>query len=100
MSDQDSTTGIMIAKLPDEPKRIIGMAIINGLRDGRFTFENPLATTGGDYDQDNGGYTQSGGGNHKQGEGDYNQSKLTGNLGRFDITDLAQIMGSIENFER
>lgn len=100
MADQEVPTGKIIAKLPDEPKRMIGSAILNGLREGRFTFINPLATEGGDYNQSDGGYTQSGGGNHNQGSGDYNQSKLTGNLGRLDITDLAEIMGSIENFER
>lgn len=50
--------------------------------------------------QNQGDYTQSGGGDHNQGGGGYNQSKLTGNLGRLDITDLTEIMGSIKKFER
>lgn len=100
MADKEITTGKLIAALPDEPKRVIGRAILEGLKGGRFTFINPLATEGGDYNQGDGGYTQSGGGDHNQGGGDYNQSKLTGNLGRLDITDLAEIIGSIETFER
>jgi len=100
MTDKDITTGKLIAALPQDPKRAIGRAIIEGLRGGRFTFTNPLATEGGDYNQGQGGYTQSGGGNHTQGGGDYSQAKLTGNLGRLDVTDLAEIMGSIEQFER
>ncbi len=97
---EEKTTGQLIAQLSDEPKRVIGRAIIDGLTAGRFTFINPLATEGGDYNQNQGGYTQSGGGNHTQGSGDYSQSKLTNNLGRFDITDLTEIMGSIKQFER
>lgn len=101
MANSEKTTGALLAKLSDEPKVVIGRAIIDGLKAGRFTFINPLATEGGDYNQDGGGYNQSGGGNHNQGgDGDYNQSKLTGNLGRFDVTDLAEILGSIEEFER
>ena len=100
MSDKEKTTGKLIAELADEPKRMIGRTILDGLKSGRFTFTNPLASEGGDYDQGDGNYTQSGGGEHDQGNGDYNQSKLTGNLGRVDITDLAEILGSIESFER
>jgi hypothetical protein len=100
MPEKEISTGKLIAALPEEPKRIIGRAILEGLRGGRFTFTNPLATEGGDYSQNNGDYTQSGGGNHTQGSGGYNQAKLTGNLGRLDITDLAEIIGSIERLER
>lgn len=100
MPDQEITTGKIISQLPDEPKRIIGRAILDGIVQGRFTFTNPVATEGGDYNQTQGDYTQSGGGEHKQGSGGYNQSKLTANLGRLDITDLAEIIGSIQNFER
>jgi len=93
-------TGKLIAKLPDEPKRLIGRAILDGLAAGRFTFTNPVATEGGDYNQNQGDYTQSGGGDHNQGGGGYNQSKLTNNLGRLDVTDLADIVGSIKTFDR
>lgn len=94
------TTGELISKLSEEPKRIFGQAIIDGIKQGRFTFNNPLATEGGDYNQTQGDYTQSGGGTHNQGGGGYNQSRMIGNLGRLDITDLAQIMSSIKQFER
>lgn len=97
---QSTTTGELIARLSDEPKRILGQAIIDGIKQGRFTFHNPLATEGGDYNQNQGDYTQSGGGDHNQGSGGYNQSKLIGNLGRLDITDLTDIMGSIKRFDR
>lgn len=100
MPDPKPTTGKLIAGLPEASKKVIGTAIMDGLRNGRFTFNNPLATEGGDYDQNQGDYTQSGGGNHNQGGGGYNQSKSIGNLGQLDITDLAEIMGSIKNFER
>lgn len=101
MADKKLTTGQVIGKLNDQPKRMIGQTILDGMRSGNFTFTNPLATEGGDYDQDGGGYTQAGGGNHNQGgDGDYGQSKLVNNLGRFDITDLAEIIGSIKTFER
>lgn len=36
---------------------------------------DPVATSGGNYDQTKGDYTQKGGGSHNQGEGGYNQSK-------------------------
>jgi hypothetical protein len=98
MSETNISTGKLLSSLSDEPKLIFGRAIIEGLSNGRFTFVNPLATEGGDYNQNQGGYTQSGGGNHTQGGGDYNQSKLTNNLGRLDVTDLAEIMGSIKSF--
>lgn len=100
MSDKEISTGKLFAQLPDEPKRAIGRTILEGLKAGNFTFTNPLATEGGDYNQNQGGYTQSGGGNHTQGSGDYNQSKLIGNLGRLDVTDLTEILRSIESFER
>ena len=100
MSDKARKTGKLIADLSDEPKRLIGRTILDGLTAGHFTFTNPLATEGGDYTQGDGGYTQSGGGDHNQSSGDYNQSKLVGNIGRLDITDLAEILGSIESFER
>ena len=100
MAKQKESTGKLLASLPDQPKREFGRAILDGLKNGRFTFNNPLATEGGDYNQGNGDYTQSGGGTHNQGGGSYNQSKLTGNLGRLDITDLSDILGSIEEFDR
>ncbi|HSK70631.1 MAG TPA: hypothetical protein VK892_02965 [Pyrinomonadaceae bacterium] len=100
MIDKQISTGKLVASLPEEPKRVIGRAIIQGLVGGRFTFTNPIATEGGDYNQNQGDYVQSGGGNHNQGSGGYNQSKLLGNLGRLDITDLTEILGSIERFER
>ncbi|MDO6783537.1 hypothetical protein Q4583_05375 [Neptunomonas phycophila] len=100
MPKAKKTTGELISGLKDEPKILIGGAILDGLKGGRFTFRNPLATEGGDYNQGDGGYTQSGGGNHNQGGGDYNQSSLTNNLGNLDITDLSEIMGSIKNFNR
>ncbi len=100
MSDQEESTGKIISRLPDGVKRQIGRTILDGLKQGSFTFNNPLATEGGDYTQGTGGYTQSGGGNHNQGNGDYNQSKRVGNLGRLDITDLAEIMGSIDSLDR
>jgi hypothetical protein len=100
MAEKEISTGKLLSQLADEPKRLIGRTILEGLKDGTFTFINPLASEGGDYNQNQGGYTQSGGGNHTQGSGDYNQSKLIGNLGRLDVTDLADILGSIQNFER
>jgi hypothetical protein len=100
MPDNGMTTGKLIASLSDEPKNLIGRTILDGLKAGRFTFTNPLATEGGDYSQNQGDYTQSGGGDHNQGGGGYNQSKLVGNLGRLDITDLADIIGSIKTIER
>ncbi|GAB1620844.1 hypothetical protein AAOGI_08940 [Agarivorans albus] len=92
--------GELFKSLPDHAKRDFGRAILGGLKEGRFTFNNPLATEGGDYDQGNGPYTQSGGGTHDQGDGGYNQSKLTNNLGQFDLTDLSQILGSIKDIGR
>ena len=53
--------------MTDEQRKMIGTAIIDGLvTPGSFTFIDPLATEGGDYDQGTGPYTQSGGGNHNQ----------------------------------
>lgn len=96
-----SETGKLISALPEAPKKAFGLAILDGLRAGRFTFTNPIATEGGDYDQTNpGDYTQSGGGNHNQGGGGYNQSKMVGNLGRLDVSDLAEIMSNIKTFDR
>lgn len=100
MADDKVSTGKLISRLPDHPKQVIGRAILDGLVAGRFTFTNPLATEGGDYNQNQGDYTQSGGGTHNQGGGGYNQSKLVGNLGRLDVTDLADIVGSIKTFDR
>ena len=100
MPNEIKPTGKIISSLEDGPKLMIGRAIIDGLKAGRFTFRNPLATEGGDYTQGDGGYTQSGGGNHNQGSGDYGQSALTGNLGNLDVTDLADILGSVKEFER
>ena len=100
MAETGRTTGNIISQLADEPKRLIGRAILEGLSTGRFTFTNPLASEGGDYDQNQGDYTQGGGGTHDQGSGGYNQSKLVNNLGRLDVTDLGEIMGSIQSFDR
>ena len=100
LENQNLRTGKIISQLPDAQKRVIGQTILDGIRTGRFTFNNPLATEGGDYNQTDGPYTQGGGGNHNQGSGGYTQTKLEGNLGRLDITDLSDIMRSIENFER
>jgi hypothetical protein len=82
------TTGELIGALPDSAKKLIGATIIDGLKTGRFTFNNPNA-----YVQGDGNYTQSDGGNHQQGKGDYNQSGLVGNLGTLDVTDLTKIIG-------
>ena len=62
--------------LSKEDRQILGQAIIEGLVNPvGFDFINPLASEGGDYDQNGGSYTQSGGGTHDQGgTGDYNQS--------------------------
>lgn len=100
MPEQPESIGKLIAQLPDEPKLMIGRTILDGLKQGTFTFTNPLASEGGDYDQGQGDYTQIGGGSHDQNGGNYNQSALTGNIGRFDITDLAEIMKSVKNFEQ
>lgn len=103
MAQSKKTTGQLIAALPEEPRRLIGTAIIDGLREGRFTFFNPLATEGGDYTQSSGDYTQTSGGSHDQGSGGYTQTggeTLPGGIGRLDVTDLAEIMKSIESFER
>jgi hypothetical protein len=100
MADKEITTGKLISALPEESRRVLGSTIIDGIKGGRFTFTNPLATEGGDYTQGQGDYHQSGGGDHTQGGGGYTQTKNIGNLGHFDITDLAEILGSIEKFER
>jgi len=86
------------SNLKDREKVVLGRTIVEGLTSGRFTFTNPLATEGGDYNQTKGDYSQSGGGTHNQGEGGYTQSKLERNLGdlRINVTDLAEIMGSID----
>jgi len=101
MPDPKLSTGKVVSALPETPRKLIGTAILDGLRSGRFTFTNPIATEGGDYDQTNpGDYTQSGGGNHNQGGGGYNQSKMVGNLGRLDITDLADILRDVKDIGR
>lgn len=66
-----------VRTLSMEQRQLVGQAIIDGLIDPtNFSFQNPLATEGGDYDQNGGGYEQSGGGNHDQGgDGGYKQTK-------------------------
>lgn len=93
----EKSTGKIVASLPDESKRLIGRAILEGLKSGGF---NPIAA--GDYTQGgNSNYAQQGGGNYNQaGNGNHNQTALTGKLGELDITDLAQILASVEKFER
>ena len=79
-----------VLSLSDDQRKMIGNAIIEGLlTPNAFSFLSPLATEGGDYDQNGGGYNQSGGGNHDQGGGGgYNQSSLAGNFGQLDITNV------------
>lgn len=96
-----SATGTRLAMSADQ-RKLIGTAIIEGLiTPGAFTFFNPLATEGGDYNQNQGGYVQSGGGNHNQGGGDYNQSAITS---RFDpsinVTNLAEVLVSLQRLRR
>lgn len=100
MTDSNPISGRLIEGLHEETRAILGRTILDGLKTGRFTFTNPVATEGGDYDQTQGDYTQSGGGNHNQGGGGYNQSKMLGNIGRLDVQDLAKILSSVRHIER
>lgn len=87
----------------DEQRKLIGNAIIERLIDpGSFTFTSPLATEGGDYNQNGGGYTQSGGGTHDQGgTGDYNQSSMTGpRLDQRELTNVLDVLTRIETLRR
>jgi hypothetical protein len=104
MADQEkrSTASFPSAKLSDEQRRLIGKAIVDGLiHPGSFTFNNPLATEGGDYDQTGGGYDQGGGGNHNQGgSGNYNQHATLANFGQQEVTNLLDVIRNIEQVRR
>lgn len=98
---QFTAVGTRLA-MSDDQRKLIGTAIIEGLiTPGSFTFFNPLATEGGDYNQGQGDYTQSGGGDHNQGGGGYNQAAITS---RFDpsinVTNLAEILTSLQRLRR
>ncbi|MEM7432642.1 MAG: hypothetical protein AAF351_12005 [Pseudomonadota bacterium] len=99
MSDNEKRSKARgVRSMSMEHRKIIGNAIIDGLVDpARLNVLNPLATEGGDYDQNGGEYNQSGGGNHDQGGGGgYNQSASTGldaaliNIEPTDLINLAQ----------
>jgi hypothetical protein len=93
--------GVKVAMTADQ-RKMIGNAIIDGLiTPGSFSFIDPLATEGGDYNQGQGDYNQGGGGNHNQEGGGYNQHAITS---RFDqlsnITNLAEVLTNIERLRR
>ena len=104
MADKElrSRASFPTAKLSDEQRQLFGNAIIEGLiTPGSFTFNNQLATEGGDYNQNGGSYNQGGGGNHNQGgSGDYNQHAVTANFGEQVVTNLADVLRSIERSRR
>lgn len=104
MSDEEKRSSARnpTAAINDKQRKLISSAIIEGLvTPGSFTFTNPIATEGGDYNQNGGGYTQSGGGNHNQGGGGgYNQSALTGNFGDLDVTNIGDILRGLDRFRR
>lgn len=92
-----------IHAMNDAQRKLIGQAIIDKLIDpGSFTFTSPLATEGGDYNQNGGGgYTQSGGGNHNQaGPGDYNQAAQLGRFDQVEITNVMDLLRRIETLRR
>ncbi|UJQ94878.1 hypothetical protein [Mariluticola halotolerans] len=93
-SGKRSTARTPVPTVSDDQRKLIGKAIIDGLlTPNSFSFINPLATEGGDYDQNGGGYTQSGGGNHNQGgDGPYNQSSLTANFDHLDVTNVLDVL--------
>jgi hypothetical protein len=104
MADKElrSSASFPESKLSDEQRKLIGSAIVGGLiTPGSFTFNNPLATEGGDYNQNGGGYNQGGGGNHNQGGGgDYNQHALLANFGEQEVTNLVDVLRGIERLRR
>ena len=83
-------------RISDEQREFIGRAIIEGLvTPTGFSFNNPIATEGGDYNQTNpGDYNQGGGGNHNQGGGNYNQHAI-GRLDQIDVLDITNVLNTI-----
>lgn len=83
-------------KISEEQREFIGRAIIEGLiTPSGFSFNNPIATEGGDYNQTNpGDYNQGGGGNHNQGGGNYNQH-ATARFDRLDVLDITNVLNTI-----
>ena len=83
-------------KISDEQREFIGRAIIEGLiTPTGFSFTNPIATEGGDYNQTNpGDYNQGGGGNHNQGGGNYNQHAVS-RFDHLDVLDITNVLNTI-----
>lgn len=97
-----STASFPSTKMTAEQRKLIGSAIIDGLiSPGSFSFNNPIATEGGDYNQNGGSYNQGGGGNHNQGgSGDYNQHAAMRPFDDRELTNLADVLRGIERFRR
>ena len=102
--DKRSKASNPIGALSEEQRKFVASAVIDGLiRPGSFTFFNPIATEGGDYNQNGGPYNQGGGGNHNQGgDGGYNQhaATLTPDIDQLEVTNLIDVLQSIQRLRR